>query len=500
MTYKILEQNGVENENIDGAAFNFASCGGKDGILKGVLNECTLYSPSSNSVELMTGELLLSGFRVKITSPYRIGFSTRPSSDTQYQIVAKITLDPDRNVQFQLTYGIDRGLTKDNLFVAEKGVYEVEIGRFTHDINGSVINVSRSIGLLPITQPEGNGGQGSVDLGPLTEQVNRISEEVENLAMHKADLPQEFEENNIVIFAVDGNPKDSGVSIDRIYPQVSSWADVKNLCNLGIADRLLEVGDQFEDTYLGKKVNLRVVDLQPYRVILQPTAPTEEQVQLGDDYYGGYGGTLMKYYPAGTIIWLVDYDQTLYHFTTTQEHRVGEGYYFAEYCNGGAEVWGVYIGSEYIKDGSQYDPEADAGLGDPSSYDLWLENTGELVANWYTPASDFSPASNFSPEFAAVCDRSWTPSPIELDAYAYDEDAFEEREQSALMYYYQDIYADREEWIWGTNDRRIEDCWTDAVSSLYPEYHAVVGIDNMFSDIEYWNPSNICNCYAIEGE
>lgn len=42
MSYKILEQNGIDIENIDGAAFNNFAAGGRDGIMAGVLSECAL--------------------------------------------------------------------------------------------------------------------------------------------------------------------------------------------------------------------------------------------------------------------------------------------------------------------------------------------------------------------------------------------------------------------------------------------------------------------------
>ena len=39
-SYKILEQNGVEIENIDGAVMNSVAAQGMDGVVGGVLNEC----------------------------------------------------------------------------------------------------------------------------------------------------------------------------------------------------------------------------------------------------------------------------------------------------------------------------------------------------------------------------------------------------------------------------------------------------------------------------
>lgn len=128
MVVKVLEQLGVDNENIDGAAFNLFSAGGRDGIMKGVLNECAVSLPSSVSIRVETGELMLHGFRVKITTAYDETYSALPSVTEEICVVGSIHLDSDRSVSFSIgLYPNGYVLTKDNLFKTESGLYETVI-------------------------------------------------------------------------------------------------------------------------------------------------------------------------------------------------------------------------------------------------------------------------------------------------------------------------------------------------------------------------------------
>ena len=100
MDYKILEANGVDNENVDGAAFNNFISSSQPGIIQGILNECPVYQVNSTTVGIGTGELIISGFRIKILSDYSIQQSASVP-DTEFQIAAKITLNSDRSVLFE---------------------------------------------------------------------------------------------------------------------------------------------------------------------------------------------------------------------------------------------------------------------------------------------------------------------------------------------------------------------------------------------------------------
>ena len=84
--YKILEQNGVENENIDGGAFNNFAAGGRDGIIAGVLTECAL-AATGNSISISSGLLIICGIRVKITSAEVLSISVPPVSPNRISTV-----------------------------------------------------------------------------------------------------------------------------------------------------------------------------------------------------------------------------------------------------------------------------------------------------------------------------------------------------------------------------------------------------------------------------
>lgn len=141
MEFKVLESNGVENENVDGAALNNAMAGGKDGIIRNLLNDCSVYLPTSNSIAVGTGVMLIQGFRVKITDPWTKTFSSIPASETEYHLVAKITLLPTRDVSFELICRIKQELTKESLFKTESGTYEAEIATFKHAVSGEITDL-----------------------------------------------------------------------------------------------------------------------------------------------------------------------------------------------------------------------------------------------------------------------------------------------------------------------------------------------------------------------
>lgn len=131
MEYKILEANGVENENVDGAAFNNFTAGGRNGIIKGILNECFVSIESGKTIKVNTGEIIIQGFRVKITSAYSHTFASFPAVSLSYQLVAKISLSPNKDVSFSLDCREVKTLVQDDLYSVEQGTYEAEIAQFT---------------------------------------------------------------------------------------------------------------------------------------------------------------------------------------------------------------------------------------------------------------------------------------------------------------------------------------------------------------------------------
>lgn len=146
MEYKILESNGVEISNVDGAVFNNFSASNQDGVLAGVLNECIAIIFSSDTVQIATGELLIHGFRVKITSPYTI---TKPSNlaNIDYYLIARITLTEMGDVTFDIEARQTDILTQNDLFRTGSGTYEIELCRFVVGSSG-ITNLNRTVKVI----------------------------------------------------------------------------------------------------------------------------------------------------------------------------------------------------------------------------------------------------------------------------------------------------------------------------------------------------------------
>ncbi|MDE7439758.1 MAG: hypothetical protein K2N23_04550 [Clostridia bacterium] len=155
MSYKVLEQNGIDNENVDGGAFNRFTAGGCDGILKGVLSECEL-AAAGNGISISTGEIIMCGIRVKITAPETLFVSGVPISDTQYQIIVQATLQSNRSLSVSFLLRPSGALRQDALYVAEQGVYEVEIGTFNHSSSG-IKDINRTLCILESAGGAQNG-------------------------------------------------------------------------------------------------------------------------------------------------------------------------------------------------------------------------------------------------------------------------------------------------------------------------------------------------------
>ena len=144
MSFKILEKNGVDNENIDGAAFNNFSAGGRDGIVAGVLSECSL-SLSGNVIGIAPGELILHGFRVKITETETFSNSSVPVSAEKYQIIAQIVVSDNNDVVFSFLIRSPATLIQENIFDNNRGTYQIEIGTYMHNPDGSISELTRTV-------------------------------------------------------------------------------------------------------------------------------------------------------------------------------------------------------------------------------------------------------------------------------------------------------------------------------------------------------------------
>lgn len=166
MSYKILEQNGIDNENIDGGAFNNFAAGNRDGIVGGVLAECSV-TAVGNTIGIAPGELILHGFRVKITAVESLSISSAPSAPIRYQVIAQISLQSDKSVEFTLFVQEVADLIQDELYAANQGTYQVEIGRFTHNTDGSIEDLSRTLDIIY----GGTGSGGDFEIGEVNSNI-----------------------------------------------------------------------------------------------------------------------------------------------------------------------------------------------------------------------------------------------------------------------------------------------------------------------------------------
>ena len=148
MEYKILESPGVEIDNIDGAAFNDFSAGHKNGIIPGILDGCVVTQPSSNSIMISTGALLINGFRVKIITPYYYSFNSSAAVSINYHLIAQIILKSDKTVFFDILCREVGALIQDNLYQTGTGTYQIELAQFLY-LGTTISELERTV--FPIT-------------------------------------------------------------------------------------------------------------------------------------------------------------------------------------------------------------------------------------------------------------------------------------------------------------------------------------------------------------
>jgi hypothetical protein len=156
---RILEKDGVNNTNIDGARFNNFCAGERSGIIKSTLNECAITTPSSSVINIETGELLVSGVRVVLNSPTNFTFSTFPSSATRYSLIAEIVIDSNSDITSRIFVQLaNSALVQNDLFETETGAgtYQIELAKFTLTSTG-VEDLVRTVNVIT----GGMGGDGA---------------------------------------------------------------------------------------------------------------------------------------------------------------------------------------------------------------------------------------------------------------------------------------------------------------------------------------------------
>ena len=166
MSYKILEKNGVDNENIDGGAFNNFAAGGRDGIVGGVLAECALTAAGS-AIGISPGLIILHGIRIKVTGIETLALSSVPLNPTSYQIVAQVTLASNGDVDFSFFIRTPQPLVQNSLYQSDMGTYQAELASFTHNPDGTISNLTKTLDIIYGS----GGGDVNIEVGTVTTET-----------------------------------------------------------------------------------------------------------------------------------------------------------------------------------------------------------------------------------------------------------------------------------------------------------------------------------------
>lgn len=248
MSYKVLEQNGVDNENIDGGAFNHFAAGGRDGIIKGVLSECAL-TTVGNGVGIAPGLIVICGIRVKIIETEALFLSGTPMTATRYQIVVQASLQSNRNLSVSFLLRPVSALRQDALYAAEQGVYEAEIGRFTHLTSGTIEDMVRTLDI--ISGGTSVDGANEINIGNVTTQTLAPGMDAEVDVENRYDAEQNKFVTDFTFSIPQGEDgkgtlsNEDGDSTVNGFTQaaVKGIAQARNFYHLGAFDTYVSNGD-----------------------------------------------------------------------------------------------------------------------------------------------------------------------------------------------------------------------------------------------------------------
>lgn len=167
MSIKILTKNAVENTNIDGARDCNFNAGRRSGIVKGALNQGNFFSSSSNTIALDTCELRLCGHRIVLDTVEYKTLSNIPSVPILYSMVAQVVVDDNNDVSFDLIIqSSSTPLVQENLDTTGKGKFQLEIGKFTQQTDGTITDIVRTADLITGGIGDSDGGQ--INIGNVT--------------------------------------------------------------------------------------------------------------------------------------------------------------------------------------------------------------------------------------------------------------------------------------------------------------------------------------------
>ena len=240
MAYKILTQNSIDNTNIDGARAEHFNAGMRNGIVKGAFNEGNFSALSSNVIMLDTCELRISGHRVVIDEAWKHPFSSKPKTPQRYAVVGQVTVGEDTNVTFDLIVQLtDVNLVKNNLFRQTNGagIYQEEIGRFTLNTDGSVIDVTRTIDI--ITGSKGEDLDGTINIGVV--KTNTLEPELDA----EVDVEQRYDAEQKKVLTDFNFSIPRGKGIDNLDVELSE-ASTNAVQNQAIAKALNNKADKTE--------------------------------------------------------------------------------------------------------------------------------------------------------------------------------------------------------------------------------------------------------------
>lgn len=190
MSYKVLEQNGVEIENVDGGVMNRLAAGGRDGIIKGVGKECEL-KILGNMINVNTGLMLICGVRIKITALTKLQISdASPTKNISYQIIAQVTRN-GTEISAELFIRETAELIQEEIYASLRRMYQVVLGTFIHSQDGTITNLVRT---LPVIS-----GSAVQSAGPLTEGTVYGETDIENKNSTLGYGTRSGNANNVVV-------------------------------------------------------------------------------------------------------------------------------------------------------------------------------------------------------------------------------------------------------------------------------------------------------------
>ena len=151
MSIKILTKSGTEVTAIDDARANNFDAGNRSGIVKGALNEGTLFMPASNIIAIESCELRIAGHRIIIDSAESITLINKPSSATRYSLIAEVVVSDLSVPSFRLfIQPATNELIKENLYktLNGNGTYQLKIGNFTLRPDGTISDIVRVVDII----------------------------------------------------------------------------------------------------------------------------------------------------------------------------------------------------------------------------------------------------------------------------------------------------------------------------------------------------------------